>query len=95
MVKLEIAHKDAITLILDYLLENNLTGSLLALEKETGLSLFKYSSEITILRFLILEGNWQQVENLLRAVSQKGHIEMSRGMFQIKRQIYLEMLSSQ
>jgi hypothetical protein len=58
MVKLEIAHKDAVLLILDYLAENNLIASLLALEKETGLSLNKYSNEITFLRSLILEGNW-------------------------------------
>jgi len=35
MVKLEIAHKEVIVMILDYLSENNLTASLLALEKET------------------------------------------------------------
>jgi hypothetical protein len=58
MVKLEIAHKDAIVMILDYLSEHNLTASLLALEKETQLSLFKYSNEITFLRSLILDGNW-------------------------------------
>lgn len=72
MVKLEIAHKDVIVLILDYLAENNLTASLLALEKEVNLSLYKYSNEIAFLRSLILEGNWQQVEGLLKAVAQKG-----------------------
>ena len=34
MVKLEIAHKDVIFIILDYLRENNLTASFLALENE-------------------------------------------------------------
>jgi hypothetical protein len=58
MVKLEIAHKEAIILILDYLAENNLTASLLALEKEANLPLYKYSNEITFLRSLILDGNW-------------------------------------
>jgi hypothetical protein len=72
MVKLEIAHKEVIIMILDYLSENNLTASLLALEKETSLSLNKYSSEISFLRSLILDGNWSQVENLLKAVAQKG-----------------------
>jgi hypothetical protein len=81
MVKLEIAHKEVIVMILDYLSENNLTASLLALEKETQILLNKYSSEISFLRSLILEGNWAQVENLLKAVAQKGQFELTRGMF--------------
>ena len=72
MVKLEIAHKDVILLMLDYLRENNLTASMLALENESQLTLFKYSSEISFLRSLILDGNWLQVENLLKAVATKG-----------------------
>ena len=44
---------------------------------------------------MILDGSWTQVENLLKAVAAKGNkFELRRAMFQIKRQIYLEMLSA-
>lgn len=95
MVKLELAHKEVLLMMLDYLREHNLLSSMLALEKEVSLSLFKYSDEINVLRQMILDGNWPQVENLLKAVAVKGNkFELRRAMFQIKRQIYLEMLSA-
>lgn len=50
MVKLELAHKEILLMVLDYLREHNLLSSMLALEKETNLSLFKYSNEINVLR---------------------------------------------
>jgi hypothetical protein len=43
MVKLELAHRDVILTLLDYLHEQNLTSTMLALEQETEISLFKYS----------------------------------------------------
>mmetsp|Transcript_29149 Transcript_29149/g.38821 ORF Transcript_29149/g.38821 Transcript_29149/m.38821 type:complete len:98 (-) Transcript_29149:387-680(-) len=96
MVKLELAHKEVLLMMLDYLHEHNLLTTMLALEKETNLSLFKYSNEISILRTMTLEGNWPQVENLLKAVASKGNnnFELRRAMLQIKRQIYFEMLSA-
>ena len=62
---------------------------MLALEQETNLSLFKYSQEIQFLRQLILDGNWAQVENLLKAVSRKGKFDLNRGIFYLKKQSYL------
>jgi hypothetical protein len=58
MVKLELAHRDVLVLILDYFREHNMLSAMLALEKEAALSLFKYSDEIAFLRQLILDGNW-------------------------------------
>jgi hypothetical protein len=66
---------------------------MLALEQETEMSLFKYSQEIQFLRQLILDGNWSQVENLLKAVSRKGKFDLNRGIFHIKKQSYLEILA--
>lgn len=57
------------------------------------MSLFKYSQEIQFLRQLILDGNWSQVENLLKAVSRKGKFDLNRGIFHIKKQSYLEILA--
>ena len=50
MVKLELAHKEVLLMMLDYLREHNLLSTMLSLEKEVGLSLFKYSDEINVLR---------------------------------------------
>ena len=94
MVKLELAHKDVLLTILDYLHEHGLVQAFYALEQEAELSLFKYSQEISFLRQLILEGSWAQVENLLKAVSRKGKFDLKRGIFQIKKQHYLEILAS-
>ena len=85
MVKLELAHKEVILSMLDYLREHNLISSMLQLEQEADVSLYKYSQEITFLRQLILEGNWQQVEQLLKAVSRQGKFDLNRGIFHIKR----------
>jgi len=49
------------------------------------MSLFKYSQEIQFLRQLILDGNWSQVENLLKAVSRKGKFDLNRGIFHLKK----------
>ena len=44
---------------------------------------------------MILDGSWTQVENLIKAIAAKGKkFDLRRAMFQIKRQIYLEMLSA-
>jgi hypothetical protein len=59
MVRLELAQRDVILTVLDFLQEQGLVGAMLALERETDVSLYKYSQEISFLRTLILEGNWQ------------------------------------
>ena len=56
MVKLQINSKDVLLMVMDYLKEHNMLSSLLMLEKESSLALFKYSKEIQFLRNLILEG---------------------------------------
>jgi hypothetical protein len=43
MVKLELAQRDVILLMLDYLQQQGLVGAMLALEQETEMSLFKYT----------------------------------------------------
>ena len=53
---------------MDYLREHNLFSSLYALEKETQLSLFKYSNEIQFLRSLVLEGQWKDAEGFVKTI---------------------------
>ena len=43
MVKLELQHSDVLLLILDYLREHNLVGSMLLLEQEANTTLYRYS----------------------------------------------------
>jgi hypothetical protein len=43
MVKLELAHKDIILSIVDYLQEMGLISSMLALEQEADICLYKYT----------------------------------------------------
>ncbi len=43
MVKLELAQRDVVLILLDYLQQQGLVGTMLALEQETDLSLFRYS----------------------------------------------------
>lgn len=43
MVKLELAQRDVVLILLDYLQQQGLVGTMLALEHETDLSLFRYS----------------------------------------------------
>ena len=58
MVKLSISQKDVLVVIMDYLREHNMLNSLITLEKEAQVSLFKYCKELTFLRTLILDGSW-------------------------------------
>ena len=58
MVKLELSHREIILMMLDYCREHNLLSTMLALEKEATISLFKYSEDIQFLRELVLDGNW-------------------------------------
>lgn len=43
MVRLELAQRDVILTVLDFLQEQGLVGAMLALERETDVSLYKYS----------------------------------------------------
>ena len=69
MVKLQINSKDVLLMIMDYLREHNMLSSLLALEKESALSLFKCPNrEIQFLRTLVLEGQWQHAEDIVKTI---------------------------
>jgi hypothetical protein len=45
-------------MIMDYLREHNLIGSLLQVEKESGVQLYKYPKELDFFRQLVLGGHW-------------------------------------
>ena len=60
-------------MVLDYLKEHNLLSSMLTLEKETQVSLFKYSKEIQFLRNLILDGQWNDVDGFIKTIFENIH----------------------
>lgn len=93
-------------MIMDYLREHNMHSSLLTLEKEAQVSLFKYSKEVQFLRNLILEGQWQDADGFVKTIfenllsdepGKQNHEDiqqLNQIYFQIKKQIYLELLHS-
>ena len=56
---------DVILLIMEFLYSQDLIDSLMAIEKETKLSIFSYNKELSFLRKLIIEGNWEECENFI------------------------------
>ena len=56
---------DIILLIMDFLYSLDYIDSLITIEKETKLSIFTYNKELSFLRKLIIEGNWEEAENFL------------------------------
>ena len=105
MVKLQVNHKDVILLVMvstpynmnspqDYLREQNLLKSMLSLEEETGICLFRYGKEIAFLRQLILEGQWVDVENFLKPAQIRSKIDFNQVLFEIRKQKYIELLET-
>ena len=68
MVKLSISQKDVLVVIMDYLREHNMLNSLIAIEKEPQVSLFKYCKELTFLRNLIIEASWSDAEAFIKTI---------------------------
>lgn len=50
---------------------------MLALEEESGISLFKYGKEIAFIRQLILEGCWDDMDNFFDISQLKDKIDYS------------------
>ena len=53
---------------MDYLREHNMLNSLITLEKEAQVSLFKYGKELTFLRGLIIDGSWSDAESFIKTI---------------------------
>ncbi|CAI2387000.1 unnamed protein product [Moneuplotes crassus] len=87
-----LSHKSIIYLILDYLQRNKLFRSLLSLETETQIELYKYSKEIKFFRNLIIEGQWEDAENFLQPLKLKKNFNHNAVVFELRRQKFLEMV---
>lgn len=68
MVKLKISQKDILLVIMDYLKDNNLLSSLVALEKESHVTQIDYGQQLSAFRRHILDGAWSDSEALLKTI---------------------------
>ena len=69
--------------------------TMIAMEEETNVSLYRYGKEIAFLRQLILEGQWENVENFLKPAQIRSKIDFNTVLFEIRKQKYLELLETQ
>ena len=80
---------DTILLIMDFLYSQDLIDSLMVMEKETKLSIFAYNKELSFLRKLIIEGNWEESENFLLPLKSNSNFQYNSAIKLIKlQQIY-------
>ena len=92
--------KQIILPILDYLYNAKLLTSFITLENETSIHLFKYPTQISFLRKLVLDGEWEQTLTFLAplrsnsASTSAASFNHSEAMFVIHRQQFLESVES-
>ena len=80
---------DTILLIMDFLYSQDLIDSLMVMEKETKLSIFEYNKELSFIRKLIIEGNWEESENFLLPLKSNSNFQYNSAIKLIKlQQIY-------
>lgn len=79
-----LTRKQILTLIMDYLHNQKLYKSLLAIEEETELGLYSYPKEIKFFRNLIIEGQWEDAENFLQPLKLKKNFNYNAVIFELK-----------
>ena len=90
----EYIKNDAILLIMDFLYSQDLIDSLIALEKETKLSIFSYNKELSFLRKLIIEGNWEESENFLLPLKSNSNFQYNSAIKLLKLQKLYETIET-
>ena len=86
---------DIILLIMDFLYSSNLIDSLITIEQETKLSIFSYNKELSFLRKLIIEGNWEEAENFLLPLKSNINFEYNSAIKLLKLQKLFEITETQ
>ena len=90
-----IKKSDIILFIMDFLHNEHLDKALISLEEETNISLFNYPKELSVLRNLILEGNWSESEEILNSINQNQNFPIKKAIFELKKQQFLEAVESE
>ena len=83
---------DIILLIMDFLYSSDLIDSLITIEKETKLSIFSFNKELSFLRKLIIEGNWEEAENFLLPLESNKKFEYKKAISFLKLQKIYETI---
>lgn len=95
MPSVNVNHDEVVVVMMDYLKHRGFISTLNALEKESKLSLDSYGQEITFLRRLMLDAQWEDFENMVRPLSGERGFDLDRILFLIRRQKFLELLYQQ
>ena len=92
-----IKKSDIILFIMDFLYNEHLDKALISLEQETNISLFNYPKELLVLRNLILEGNWNESEEIINSINQNNinNFPYHKAVFELKKQQFLEAVESE
>ena len=77
-------------LIMDYLKQEHYDRSYISLEEESGVNLYNYDEQIDLLRKLILDGEWEEVEKFLNGVKQLNNFPYNSLLCQIKKEKIIE-----
>ena len=85
---------DTILLIMDFLYSQDLIDSLMVMEKETKLSIFAYNKELSFLRKLIIEGNWEESENFLLPLKSNSNFQYNSAIKLLKLQKLYETIET-
>ena len=85
---------DTILLIMDFLYSQDLIDSLMVMEKETKLSIFEYNKELSFLRKLIIEGNWEEAENFLLPLKSNENFQYNSAIKYLKLQKIYEAIET-
>ena len=90
----EYFRNDVILLIMDFLYSSDLIDSLITIEKESKLSIFYFNKELSFLRKLIIEGNWEEAENFLLPLESNEIFEYKKAMSILKLQRIYETIET-
>lgn len=69
--------------------------SYISLEEESGINLYAYDKQIDLLRKLILDAEWEEVEKFIEALKQIPDFPYNNALFEIKKEKLLEEVELQ
>ena len=86
--------KNDVILLMEFLYSSDLIDTLISIEKETKLSIFSYNKELSFLRKLIIEGNWEESENFLLPLKTNEKFEYNKAVSYLKLQKIYETIET-
>lgn len=86
---------ELILLIEEYLYNANLIQSYLTIEKETSVSLFSYSKELSFIRKLIIDGLWDECIKFLKPLQYQNNFDIKEAMYQLKLEKFIESMENE